>query len=284
MNIVRRTLFESKTLQIGFFQACDVSEKCGDVEWQSRNVVVLPLSGLFSKHDGPGRYVTGTPSHAVFIAADTPYRLGYPGAIGDRALTLRFSDALAPDDLDRHGSGVPASSGLLPAEAMMLRNLLYAGLKGSEVDEFEIEALGLHLLEISLTAIGSPDAAVRGPTRARRSRSLQRVKEAVAIAPADKWDVEKLARIAAISPFHLCRVFRQMTGTSLYGYVLRERLASTLDAVLDGEDLTIIALGAGFASHSHYTARFRSVFGCTPAALRRRASAGRELRKIVTAR
>jgi hypothetical protein len=32
-----------------------------------------------------------------------------------------------------------------------------------------------------------------------------------------------------------------MTGTSLYGYVLRERLASALDAVLDGEDLTTIA-------------------------------------------
>jgi len=109
----------------------------------------------------------------------------------------------------------------------------------------------------------------------RRARSLQRVKEAVAAAPADKWDVEKLARIALLSPFHLCRIFRGMTGTSVYGYVLRERLVSTLDAVLDGEDLTTIALGAGFASHSHYTARFRDFFGCTPAALRRRARADR---------
>jgi AraC-like DNA-binding protein len=77
-----------------------------------------------------------------------------------------------------------------------------------------------------------------------------------------------------------------MTGTSLYGYVLRERLASSLDAVLDGEDLTTIAFNAGFASHSHFTACFRGFFGCTPAALRRRARADRvaELRKIVTVR
>jgi AraC-like DNA-binding protein len=115
---------------------------------------------------------------------------------------------------------------------------------------------------------------------------VQRVKEAVATAPAIKWDVEKLARIALISPFHLCRAFRRMTGTSIYGYVLRERLASTLDAVLDGEDLTTIALDAGFASHSHFTARFRGFFGCTPTALRCRARADKvtELRKIVTAR
>jgi AraC-like DNA-binding protein len=286
MKVTRRTLFESKMLQIGVFEARNVSEKCGEVERQSCNVVVLPFSGLFSKHDAPGRQVTGTPSHAVFIAADTPYRLSYPGKIGDRALTLRFNHALASGDLGSHGGKAPASSGLLPAEAMVLRNLLCARLKRSEVDKFEIEVRALHLLGMSLGAIRSADASIRRLTEARWTRSLQRVKEAVAIAPADKWDVEKLARIALISPFHLCRVFRRMTGTSIYGYVLRERLASTLDAVLDGGDLTTIALDAGFASHSHFTARFRDFFGCTPVALRCSARSDKfiELRKIVTAR
>ena len=51
MNVTRQTLFESKTLQIGLFEARDVSEKCGKVERQSCNVVVLPFSGVFSKHD-----------------------------------------------------------------------------------------------------------------------------------------------------------------------------------------------------------------------------------------
>jgi AraC-like DNA-binding protein len=77
-----------------------------------------------------------------------------------------------------------------------------------------------------------------------------------------------------------------MTGSSIHGCVSRERLASTLEAVLDGEDLTAIALDAGFASRSHFTARLRDFFGCTPAALRRRARADKvaELHKIVTAR
>jgi hypothetical protein len=66
-------------------------------------------------------------------------------------------------------------------------------------------------------------------------------------------------RIANLSPFHLCHVFRLMVGTSIYDYVLHERLAHSLDAVLDcGSDLTAIALDAGFASHSHFTARFRA--------------------------
>ena len=120
----------------------------------------------------------------------------------------------------------------------------------------------------------------------RRTRALERVKEAVASSPSDKWNVARLANVANLSPFHLCHVFREMTGTSIYDYVLHERLARTLDAVLDcDDDLTSIALDAGFASHSHFTARFRNFFGCTPAALRRLATAAKlaELRKIMTA-
>ena len=116
---------------------------------------------------------------------------------------------------------------------------------------------------------------------------MERVKEAIAVAPSHKWSVERLAKLAHLSPFHLCHVFRQMAGTSIYDYVLQERLAQALDAVLDGDDdLTAIALDTGFASHSHFTARFRGFFGCTPRALRRTATAARlaDLRKIVTAR
>ena len=285
MDITRRTLFESKTLLIGLFEARNVSNKIGDVERQDANVVVLPFSGVFSKHDAPGREVIGTPSHAVFIMTDTPYRLGYPGAIGDRALILRFGDALAPDVVRDCNGETPASNGLLPAKAIMQRNLLGRSL-ASGADAFEIEARGLDLLDMALAAMRPDGAAARRSVALQRLRALARVKEAVAVTPAAKWTIEKLARIAGLSPFHLCRVFRAMTGTSIYDYVLRERLACALDAVLDSEgDLTAVALDAGFSSHSHFTARFRGFFGCTPAALRRRARTEiAQLRKIVTAR
>jgi len=286
MGITRQRLFESDKLQIDFVEARNVAEKCGDIEQQYHNVVVLPLSGVFSKHDAPNRHVIGTPSHAVLIAAYAPYRLGFPGAIGDRALALRFNNTLAPDHLDRPDGKGPAPSGLLPVEAMVLRNLLHARLAGDEVDEFEIEARGIDLVDMSLGAMRPRDSAVRHASEERWRRALERVKEAVAVCPADKWNVEMLARIAGLSPFHFCRVFRRVTGTSIYDYVLRERLVSSLDAILDGKNLTTVALDAGFVSHSHFTARFRRLFGCTPTAIRRhvRTEQLAELSKIVTAR
>jgi AraC-like DNA-binding protein len=288
VDAVRRTLFESAMLQIGLFEARPVSDACGDVEQQGSNVVVLPVSGVFSRHDAPGRQVIGTPSHAVFVAADIPYRISFPGAIGDHALTLRFCPALAPDQFDRHDrSEHMASHGLLPAGAMMLRNLLWTRLERAEADEFEAEALGLDLLDLSLRSMRICNMRLGRPAQVRRMRAIERVREAIALAPADRWSVAKLASVAHLSPFHLCHIFRQTVGTSIYDYVLQERLAQTLDAVLDSsDDLTAIALDAGFTSHSHFTAHFRKFFGCTPTALRHVATAEHigQLRKIMTAR
>ena len=131
MQITRKTLFENPTLQIGLFEARPVSDACGEVERQRADVVVLPVSGVFAKHDGPARRVIGTPGHAVLVAADTPYRTSFPGAIGDRALTFRFGASLAPQERD---DATAASHGLLPAHAVMLRNLLWTRLQNSDAD------------------------------------------------------------------------------------------------------------------------------------------------------
>jgi AraC-like DNA-binding protein len=286
MHVTRRSLFESETLQIGLFQARPTSDACGEVEWQKSNVIVLPFSGVFSKHEAPGRSIIGTPSHAVFIAADTPYRLSFPGAIGDRALIFRFGETLAPEQLGHRGGESLTSNGLLPSGAIMLRNLLCTRLEKGEADAFEAEAVGLDLLNISLMSMRTGGISLRRSALARRMAAVERMKETVALAPARKWTVAKLAGIANLSPFHLCRVFHQIAGTSLYDYVLRERLAYALDAVLDRrEDITAIALDAGFSSHSHFTARFKRFFNCTPMAFRHLATAKQvaELRKIMTA-
>ena len=287
LGTTRKSLFVGELLQIGWFEARPATDACGDVERQDRNAIVLPLSGVFAKHETSGRHVIGTPSHAVLFAPDAPYRIGFPGGIGDRALTLRFDRDLAPDLLEARGAReTTAPIGLLPGRAMVLRNLLRTRLKNGVADALEIETLGLDLLGMSLDAMRNSVPRARPATLDRRMRAVERVKEAVAMAPGNKWSVTRLAGVAHLSPFHLCRVFHEIAGTSLYDYVLRERLAQSLDAVLDGDDITGIALDAGFTSHSHFTARFGAFFGCTPATLRRHAKTGHiaQLRKMVTAR
>src|SRR5262245_14227112 len=89
--ISRRTLFAGDLMQISDVIARPRAPGCGAEECQTSNVLVLPLAGVFAKHDGP-RHFIATADHAVLVAADRPYRVSFPSAVGDRCLTLRMSD------------------------------------------------------------------------------------------------------------------------------------------------------------------------------------------------
>jgi AraC-like DNA-binding protein len=102
------------------------------------------------------------------------------------------------------------------------------------------------------------------------------VKEAIATSPERKWTLGELAAIACVSPSHLAHAFSREVGTSVYRYAIRERLAKALEAVLGLEHRPHVDRpDSGFASHSHFTARFRAFFGLTPDALRRSAARAR---------
>jgi AraC family transcriptional regulator len=299
-SFVRRTLFVGEWLQIGHIAVRPESSECGDVETSELNVLALPLAGMFAKHDGPRRHAIATPSHALLISAGKPYRLSFPGCIGDRCLALRLtSDALAhvmPDAMAGGGFDEArfASQALLPPELMLARSQLWRDLASGEVDALEAEERGISLLEAALGAargqLGSPrrsrSARLRG-----RARRVARTVEAVCAQPHHKWTLGELARLASLSPGHLAHVFRAEMGISAYSFVVRSRLAGALDAVLETDvGLTEVAMDAGFASHSHFTAKFRQFFGRTPQELRRgvrsagvRSAGVRELRRIVAA-
>src|SRR6266702_3328795 len=60
--VTRRIVFESNGFRIGHVVARPASLECGEVECQNENVLVLPLTGVFAKHDGPRRHVVVTPN------------------------------------------------------------------------------------------------------------------------------------------------------------------------------------------------------------------------------
>jgi AraC-like DNA-binding protein len=172
---------------------------------------------------------------------------------------------------------------------MLARSVLWRQFVRGGWDPLDIEERSVGLIRAALQAARKKPAGrrARHGSSARRWRQIELVKEAISLGPERKWTLGQLADAASISAYHLAHVFRAEVGAPVYRYVLRARLAKSLDAVLDASaDLTTIALEAGFASHSHFTARFRALFGLTPIELRRGASSNKaiELRKIVTAK
>jgi len=283
--ITRRSLFEGALFDIGYIACRPTPAIRHEVEYPDLNVVALPTAGVFALHQGPRRRVVATPNHAVFISSRKPYRVTFPGNIGDDCLTLRLTPQglarLAPQSMSGDGfdGSTAASCAVLPSSAILARGLLWRWLARGHADPLFVEELAIGLLASTLPALRSRSAG-------RASLHVERVKEAISTSPERKWSLGELAGIAGVSPCHLAHLFNREVGTSVYRYTLRSRLAKALDAVLDSSlDLTSIALDTRFASHSHFTARFRAFFGLTPDALRRSAASreAAELHKIVTA-
>lgn len=297
-SLVQRTLFDSELLQIGYIAVRPASSECGELETSELNVLALPLAGVFAKHDGPRQQAIATPNHALLISAGKPYRLSFPGRIGDRCLALRFASAalarVMPEAMsgDAFDASTFAPHTLLPPAVMLARSQLWRRFARGKVDALEAEVLGINLLDATLRTARRRGVAHEGHGHAapggseRRLRHVQRTMEAISTQPERQWTLGDLAALACVSPSHLAHVFRAEMGISVYGYVVRSRLSRALDLVLDSDTgLTEIALDAGFASHSHFTARFHALFGHTPQELRRgtRGATARVLRRIVTA-
>lgn len=67
---------------------------------------------------------------------------------------------------------------------------------------------------------------------------------------AEPVSLESIGWAVGVSPFHLCRVFRALTGTSVSRYRHRLRLRAALESVADAHaDLSAVAFEHGYSSH-----------------------------------
>lgn len=275
-----RSLVETPALGVFDVRCFSPIGAPGSEERADATQVVLPTGGVFAVHRGRDEVIADVAS-AVILAAGRDYRVGHPVDGGDRSTVLVFppeviEDAFGADPVD---GGVVGAGVRLGVHA--LRSMLRPGSDGVP----EAEELALVLLD----RIGC-DLGTQGPSRPPGRHQWGRVQEVRAIlaaAPGQRWRLGEVARLVHCSPFHLARQFRAMTGESLARYLLRLRVGLALERLADGEtDLAAMAADLGFATHSHFSARFRSILGVSPSAVRGSLARGRlaELRTIVTAR
>jgi len=100
-------------------------------------------------------------------------------------------------------------------------------------------------------------------SRREYERRIHRVIDHVQAHLADDLTLERLASVAAFSPFHFHRIFAAITGETLSAFIRRirlERAAGALTLLPDTSTLEI-ALSYGFSSAATFARAFRAHFG-----------------------
>jgi AraC-like DNA-binding protein len=177
----------------------------------------------------------------------------------------------APDDwpLVRLPQGGDAD--LLP---VLFRNLLTWG--EADRGSAQTRLTALSLLAAFVTGRTSPRAASAGghaelpePVRVALTHLARRMDED---GGRGLITLDELAGVAAVTPEHLCRLFKSATGRTPLETVRLHRLerARTLLTRTNYSVAEIAAL-CGFSSPFHFSRRFKDAFGHSPRDLRRRA-------------
>lgn len=287
-------LYVGDAIQVTRYRCLARTHGLGAEHRQPAHVIAFPYRGVFEVHRGRDR-VVAEPGSLVFFNEGEPYSTSHPcgGGDGGSAIAVRpdvLLEALARHDpgvADRPGAPFRFASGPGSARACLFQRLLFLRLaRTGAADALGVEEDALALVdEVSAAACrseGGP-AALRPPTDAHHLRTVEAARCFLATRVSEPVNLQAIGRAVGVSPFHLCRIFRAITGTSVARYRQRLRLRAALEHVAGaGGDLSAVALDHGFSSHSHFTAAFRREFGLTPTQFRRAAAgSGRVVAKLL---
>jgi AraC family transcriptional regulator len=180
-------------------------------------------------------------------------------------------DLFGDENGDGKGNGKDADTRLLHEKvtprALLMQHLILRMIEEGASPRV-IAELGLTL---AAEAFRDP-CAMPQQKRARVTTRTDAVAMAQAILAANYEKpvrLEAVARAVELSPYHLCRAFKLVTGVHMHQYLNRLRLRASLEHVAEPRlALADIAHHHGFSSHSHFAAAFRKEFRITPSEAR----------------
>jgi AraC-like DNA-binding protein len=232
-------------------------------------------------------WVVAEPTRAILYAAGQPYRRGIVSAEGDRCSFITFShelaaeaaapfDARGDDPLTYRFPFVAADVGTTDYQRhQRTRRQVADATAGPEQVREELYWLAGRV--VASGYVGQMGRAGRLPSKTRRE-AVDAVRASIGRDLSVTQTLDELGAEACLSPFHLARVFRSVTGTSIHAYRTQVRLRSGLARIADGDSIADVAADVGFSSQAHLTDRFHREFGVAPNAWRR------EMSTIVKAR
>lgn len=249
-------------------------------EQHDRMCMAIVLDGTFGYRSSRGS-ATLAPGAILLGNAGDCFCCGHEHSIGDRCLSFRFEE----DFFEGVLSAVPGARDAAlrrPALPPGTRDDLAIGAEAAFDDPGALEELAIDLASAVVAATNDAPLEDR---RGVRTKRIEELAQWIESEPEHPFQLELLARQAAMSRFHLLREFKREMGITPYQFVLSLRLRRAARALRQTRDAILaIALDCGFSDLSEFNRRFRRVVGLTPGDYRRRAaraSAGAATRRHV---
>lgn len=255
---------ETTAVRVGRFDCGPTDRRWRETNWiGARPHVVLPGTPVWISRRRAGEQAADR-SRVMLYDADQEYRRRLLDPRGDHCVFVEVDPAFLRAVTGGRSTGIGALSLPSSASASALLNRLAS----SQALDHDLEATEEQVF-VALADLLSP---LRGgdaqPTQVPRAELVRSILATDLARPLRLSDVAAAVRL---SPYHLLRWFKAVTGTTPIAYRARLRVLAAVEAILRDRDAPLNELAAelGFASHSHLSHAVRRETGRSPSALRR---------------
>jgi AraC-like DNA-binding protein len=246
----------------------------------------MPRGRAVYRSEGASHFLSG--AHAVILNQAQPYELEFLEPTGAESFCIFVSDDLVesawrdiaePDAVDEE----PASGRIpefpdmvfrppetIASELARLRGDFEAGDPSALAAEERMLGLVRELVAAAQEhrRLAGRLPATKASTRRLLAARIERARELIE-SSAETPTLDELARVAAVSKFHLLRVFSAAFGCTPSAYAGRKR-AERGRRLLEATSMSVAAIAEalGYESAGAFIRAFRRHFGVTPGAIR----------------
>ncbi|HTZ86248.1 MAG TPA: helix-turn-helix transcriptional regulator [Solirubrobacteraceae bacterium] len=260
-----RTLLRGGGIEVADVTCTHGRGKGRESELSVGHALVFVRRGCFVR-SADGRKSTLDPTLAYCMNPGEEQRYDHPHDGGDSCTSLTLAPSLLAE-LWGGDPGLPTGPlGVTPRLDLEHRQLLALARAGEDPDETVEQAIELTASMLERT--DSRRVASGAPASGRARRALADGTREL-LAERSGRSLPGLARALTVSPHHLSRVFREVTGETISRHRMRLRTRDALERLAQGErDLARLAADTGFADQSHLCRVLMRETGETPSALR----------------
>ncbi|MFP4564168.1 MAG: helix-turn-helix transcriptional regulator [Spirochaetia bacterium] len=163
--------------------------------------------------------------------------------------------------------GAPYShiSAIAPCMQMVLEQIFSSAYRGS-LRRFYLEAKCMELVTMRLDQLcHESEVRSRTPLRKADIERIHEAREILAERIADPPSLREIALAVGVNCNKLKYGFREIFGTTVFGYLRKMRLEEARQLLQDGDcSVTEVAFHVGYSSLSHFAHIFKQTYGSSP--------------------
>lgn len=269
-------VFRSRTVTVGAFRCPPWHPRFQDSGPAENHIFVFPRLAVRLCHDG-GRPFLADPGVVTFYNKDQRYSRARVSPEGDACewfavapeVVLDAVNQRDPTTLERPERPFRHTHGPCDTRTYLAQRRLFEHLRsGTPLEALQVEESVMGLLASVLDGADAFWDRHRAVPTERQVVAVERARVLLMERIGEPLHLADIADAVDLSPWHLCRAFRALTGATLHAYRDQLRLQGALARLAAGEDITRVALELGYSSHSHFTWAFRRRFGVPPSSVR----------------